>query len=69
MNPTWLIIGILILVISLSLAIFGGYKKYKTKNTSSTYTALFWSGIIAGVLSIGLVIAGVVMKPKIQAPY
>jgi O-antigen ligase len=69
MNRTWLIIGIVIFVISVILATLGGYKKYKNKNPSSTYTALFWSGIIAGVLSIGLIIAGVVMKSQIQTSY
>jgi hypothetical protein len=69
MNSTWLIIGVIIFVISLVLAIWGGYEKYKVKNPSSTYKAMFWGGVAAGGLSIGLIIIGAVMKPPMASVY
>ena len=69
MNSTWLIVGVIIFVISLVLGIWGGYEKYKVKNPSSTYKAMFWSGIAAGGLSIALIIIGAVMKPRMTSVY
>jgi hypothetical protein len=69
MNSTWLTIGIIIFVISLVLAIWGGYEKYKVKNPSSTYAALFWSGLAAGGLALSIIIIGAVMKPPVSSVY
>ena len=69
MKSTWLIVGIIVFIISLVLTIFGGYKKYSVKDTSATYTAMFWSGIVADVLSVILIIVALMMKPAMAASY
>ena len=69
MKSTWLIVGIIVFIISLVLTIFGGYKKYSVKSTSSTYTAMFWSGIVVDVLSVILIIIALIMKPAMAASY
>jgi hypothetical protein len=69
MKTTWLIVGIIIYIISLAMTIFAGYEKYSRKSTSTTYTAMFWSGIVVDVLSLILIIVAFMMKPKMAASY
>jgi hypothetical protein len=69
MKTTWLIVGIIVFIISLVLTIYGGYQMFKVKNTSTTYKAMYWVGIVADVLSLILIIVALVMKPAVAASY
>lgn len=59
MSPnTWIIIGIVVLIIGGGLAIWGWYAKYKQKKTSMMYTWLLWGGVSVAVIGIFVMIYG-----------